>query len=181
MATMTNTTCGPVEARLGGLAAGGWVAVPTDLLRVRKHLGMTTNQLHVVIGLLAYHRTPGVWPSTSQSVLAQDTGFTRETVNKTLKQLRERGLIATKPNPNIATAGSRTKLYCLAPLFAAALWALARAKKVPKLSAEATQLFGHFLQEVRLGRWDWQVDGRSSQSQAVESLQTTFILKFARR
>ena len=170
-----------VEERLGLLAASGWIAVPTGLMRARKQLGLNVTDVFVVIGVLGYYRTADVWSSTSQGVLADDTGLTRAAVNKSLARLRRAGLVATKPNPALPTRGSATYLYSLTPLFVATLFALSRAKRQYQFSTQASRWLAQFVELVRTEGWTWSLGELSSSKDPVDVLNTEFARRYAAR
>lgn len=82
-----------IAERWGDAVASGFTVVPNSLIRAQVELGLTANDIVVLLNLLVHwwHRDRLPFPRTS--VIAKRTGLSRRTVQRALKSLQKKGLV----------------------------------------------------------------------------------------
>jgi hypothetical protein len=158
----------------GALDGAGILNAPRAVVLTRRDLGVSESQLLVVLTILTY-RKGGEWASMSQEVIADDACLGRQAVNRAVRDLRSRGLLATRVDPFHGPVRQRTFHYCLDPYLAACDVALSKRRGDPRdLLDEAAGRVEAFVHEVEEGRWTWQVGDISSDRSQVGELRERF-------
>ena len=82
-----------VAGRWGDAVASGFTVVPNSLLRAQAVLGLTPNDVVVLLNLLTHwwHRDRLPFPRTS--TIAKRSGLSNRTVQRSLKTLQRKGLV----------------------------------------------------------------------------------------
>ena len=82
-----------VAERWGDAVASGFTVVPNSLIRAQAELGLTPNDVVVLLNLLTHwwHRDRLPFPRTS--VIAKRSGLSNRTVQRSLKTLQHKGLV----------------------------------------------------------------------------------------
>src|SRR5258708_29894556 len=83
-----------LQDRWGDALAGGFVVVPSVLLKGQGHLGLDCEETMLLINLLDHWWATERKPFPRSETLARLTGLSRRTVQRRLKALEGRGLIA---------------------------------------------------------------------------------------
>lgn len=84
-------------ARWGIALDGGFTLVPDPLLRNQAQLGLSAQELNLVLQLLSFWWTSTTWPRPRVSVLAARIGVDERTVQRSLASLRDKGLVKRVP------------------------------------------------------------------------------------
>lgn len=83
-----------IAARWGEANDAGFTPVPNELLRAQAKLGLSATELVVVLNLMLHwwHRDRLPYPRTS--AIAKRTGLSARTVQRCLRELEKKGLVA---------------------------------------------------------------------------------------
>lgn len=82
-----------IAERWGDAVASGFTAVPNSLIRAQVGLGLTPNDIVVVLNILVHWWSSDRLPFPRTSVIAKRTGLSQRTVQRSLKTLRKKGLV----------------------------------------------------------------------------------------
>ena len=115
-ATETDETVRPYMARWGAALNEGYVAVPRVLLRHQHDLGITSEEVVLLLNLLSSWWTEDDHPYPAVSTLAHRIGTTTRTVQRNLRSLEAKGFIKRLRNQagNGAAADRMVTRYVLA-------------------------------------------------------------------
>jgi biotin operon repressor len=104
---------GRVTERFGVVAAAGYQPLPDVLLFHQSDLGLTSEELNVVLHILAHWYAPERLPFPSAKTIARRMGVGERTVERYLTSLRKKGYLVKYRHPKGAR---RVKGHDLAPL-----------------------------------------------------------------
>lgn len=82
-----------IAERWGDAVASGFTVVPNSLIRAQVGLGLTPNDIVVLLNLLVHWWYRDRLPFPRTSVIAKRTGLSQRTVQRSLKTLRKKGLV----------------------------------------------------------------------------------------
>jgi len=82
-----------IDARLGVIADAGYQPLPNVLLMHQKDLGITSEDLNVLLNVMMHRHTAAVLPFPHSITIAKRMGVSSRTVQRRLASLRKRGLI----------------------------------------------------------------------------------------
>jgi DNA replication protein DnaD len=85
-----------VVDRYGEAGKAGWSPLPDVLLFNQKKLGLISEDLNVLLNLMAHYYEPGEMPFVRPSVIAQRMGVSPRSVQRSIARLREKKLILKK-------------------------------------------------------------------------------------
>ncbi len=90
---------GRITERFGVVAAAGYQPLPDVLLFHQHELGLTSEELKVVLHILAHWYAPERLPFPSAKTIARRMGVSGRTVQLYLTQLRQKGFLAKRRHP----------------------------------------------------------------------------------
>src|SRR5262245_23804784 len=82
-----------VHERWGAALDVGFTAVPNALIRAQARLGLTPNDVVVVLNLMDHWRHRDVPPMVQSSTIARRSGLSSRTVQRSLESLASKGLV----------------------------------------------------------------------------------------
>ena len=82
-----------IAERWGDAVASGFTAVPNSLIRAQVELGLTPNDIVVLLNLLVHWWYRDRLPFPRTSIIATRTGLSQRTVQRTLATLQRKGLV----------------------------------------------------------------------------------------
>ena len=82
-----------IAERWGDAVASGFTAVPNSLIRAQVGLGLTPNDIVVVLNILVHWWSSDRLPFPRTSVIAKRTGLSQRTIQRSLKTLQKKGLV----------------------------------------------------------------------------------------
>ncbi len=82
-----------IAERWGDAVASGFTVVPNSLIRAQVGLGLTPNDIVVLLNILVHWWHSDRLPFPRTSVIAKRTGLRQRTVQRSLKTLRKKGLV----------------------------------------------------------------------------------------
>lgn len=103
---------GKVRARYGELADAGFQALPDVLLLYQSNVGVSSEELNVLLNLMAHWYEPDRMPYPSSISIARRMGVSRRTIQRVLANLVEKGFVE-KLKP---TAAPQAAAYNVEPL-----------------------------------------------------------------
>jgi Helix-turn-helix domain len=83
-----------IAERWGAAVDAGFVAVPNVLVRSQRTLGLSANDLVVVMNILMHWWHSDRLPTPRSTAIAKRTGLGLRTVQRSIKKLERKGLIA---------------------------------------------------------------------------------------
>ena len=105
---------GAIFAKWGESADTGFAAVPNALIWGQSKLGVSANEMLVILNLISHWWSPNALPYPRTNTIAKRTGLTNRTVQRALSSLSKKGLIArveSMEGPKVYDfTGLRTKL-----------------------------------------------------------------------
>ena len=88
-----------VAERYGDAGRAGWSPVPDVLLFNQHKLGIGSEDLNVLLNLLAHYYSPGAMPFVRPNVIAKRMGVSTRSVQRSITRLRKKNLIAKAQGP----------------------------------------------------------------------------------
>ncbi len=82
-----------IAERWGDAVASGFTAVPNSLIRAQVGLGLTPNDIVVLLNILVHWWHSDRLPFPRTSVIAKRTGLSHRTVQRSLQTLQKKGLV----------------------------------------------------------------------------------------
>lgn len=82
-----------IAERWGDAVASGFTVVPNSLIRAQAELGLTPNDIVVLLNLLVHWWHHDRLPFPRTNVIAKRTGLSQRTVQRALKSLQKNGLV----------------------------------------------------------------------------------------
>lgn len=107
-----------VYERWGEAMAGGYQILPNQLLRLQHKLGLSSNQIVILLNLSMHWWKKKDLPFPGPSIMARRMGVSRRTVERQLKELCDMELIEKKPLHKNKRANGFTMGYDLGGLVA---------------------------------------------------------------
>lgn len=101
-----------VADRYGEAGKAGWSPLPDVLLFNQHKLGLGSEDLNVLLNMLAHYYTPGAMPFVRPNVIAKRMGVSTRSVQRSIARLRKKRLIA------IARGTKKQIVHDLTPLIA---------------------------------------------------------------
>lgn len=184
-AGLTSANPRSVLARYGPSAELlGFSAQPYGLRRYAKAMHVSPAELNVICGLLDHYRVANEWVSVSSSTLGEEISLTGVAGRKQLQHLRERGLVAFRPDAKRQTRiRTATNYYCLEPYLCVLAMTVAAHRDDPEkaliIQDNAQVRLRRFVAQARRGRWIWEVEGIRTPEHPVDLVAAKFLTKYA--
>ncbi|MGA8610353.1 MAG: helix-turn-helix domain-containing protein [Xanthobacteraceae bacterium] len=87
------TTAGRIRDRLGIVADAGYQPLSNMLLFHQVELGLRSEDLNVLLHVMAHWYEPDSWPFPKAQTIATRMGVSERSVHRSLSRMRERGLM----------------------------------------------------------------------------------------
>lgn len=94
----------------------GFTAVPTMLIFAQNELNISSTELNVLLNLFIHWWDKSDKPFPAQGAIAYRTGLSLKTVQRSLSELEEKGLLIKTPTPRSNSKTKGKNLYNLMPL-----------------------------------------------------------------
>lgn len=95
----------------------GVMPIPLALYRFRKGLKITYSDI-LFIGYVLMHKQNGNWPYISLAKMTREYKISQDTLNKTVKRLKQQNFLMTKPKKGENPKGKPRNVYDLSGLIA---------------------------------------------------------------
>ena len=77
----------------GDVIGGGFTAVPNELLRNQRELGIDPIDMNILINIIRFWWLKERLPYPSMSIMSEETGIGENTINKHISSLHKKGLL----------------------------------------------------------------------------------------
>lgn len=101
-----------VAERYGDAGKAGWSPLPDVLLFNQRKLELNSEDLNVLLNMMAHYYSPGAMPFVRPNVIAKRMGVSTRSVQRSITRLRKKNLIAKASGPK------RQVIHDLTPLIA---------------------------------------------------------------
>lgn len=106
-----------ISEKWGEPALGmGWTAIPTTLLFLQSHLGITPLGMNIILNLVAHWWDTKEKPYPAQEAIAARIGVSKRSIQREMKTLIELGLLSKKPSLASHPKYRGRNAYDLSPL-----------------------------------------------------------------
>ena len=99
-----------VAERYGDAGKAGWSPLPDVLLFNQRKLELNSEDLNVLLNMMAHYYSPGAMPFVRPNVIAKRMGVSTRSVQRSITRLRKKNLIAKASGPK------RQVIHDLTPL-----------------------------------------------------------------